>query len=608
MLAPLKLGKFSVIFLVLLPTMALMLIFVYQDYTSTMTKVHDTTYKSFIQTTEKQFYNLARHIQNEHTLPLYNRADTKERIASVLSLFLSDTILNITLFQKQGKRFNPLVSVPVTADDLDRSYFKKELKQSYRSQQVFMFNKEGNDYLVVPIIQGGQIEILFLSQISKKSLKEIEDIINPLNEVSFTITLLLIFLLVVAYIRLFFLYRQRNDGFVDPTTQVFNRRYYHEVMKTLDANYYQIILLRINDFAAIKTRYDNEITDIILQSVASRILRVTRRQDIFVHFEDATFIVFYKRKKDEKADILASRIIESISKQPIIAEGLYINIDLQIVINRHPEEQKTLQKAIAEAEKELQKIEKNSLSSPEEGSFNSSKKSRIIFELQEALKEHHVTPMLQPIYDASTMTISSYELFARIVTPDKEIIRANHFIDLIINDPIAIELDTFMLQEAITLIKKYHVTLHINIHVTTLCHDTFMTALQETLHNTPAIAAYLYFEINGLNQHNTIAKERIKKHLDLIKSYQIHIALDNIDIEAIDFKEIIYLGPDMLKLDYITINNDTYKLIQLSKNMNIAVVVKTIQSEKELLYAQQSGAAFVQGYFLDEPDFTLKEP
>ena len=607
MLAPLKLGKFSVIFLVLLPTMALMLIFVYQDYTSTMKKVHEITYNSFIQTTEKQFYNLARHIRTEHTLQAYKMPEVEQRISSVLSLFLSDTILNITLFEKRGKYFRPLISVPNKADSMENSFFKKELKQSYRSKQLAMFTKEGSDYLVIPIIHGGAVELLFISQINKKSLKEIEDIINPLNEVSFTITLLLIILLVIAYIRLFFLYRQRNDGFVDPTTQVFNRRYYHEVMKTLDANYYQIILLRINDFTAIKTRYDNEITDIILQSVASRILRVTRRQDIFVHFEGATFIVFYKRKKDEKADILASRIIESISKQPIIAEGLYINIDLQIVINRHPEEQKTLQEALAEAKKELQQIEKNSLSNTEQGNFNSSKKSRIIFELQEALKEHHIIPMLQPIYDASTMTIRSYELFARIVTPEKEVIRANHFIDLIVNDPIAIELDTFMLQQAIELIKKHHVTLHLNIHVTTLCHDAFMSTLQEELRNAPAITTYLCIEINGLNHHNTIAKERIKEQLDLIKSFQVCVALDNIDIEATDFKEIIYLGPDMLKLDYITVNNDTYKLIQLSKNMNIDVVVKTIQSEKELLYAQQSGAEFVQGYFLDEPDFTLKE-
>ena len=606
MLAPLKLGKFSVIFLVLLPTMALMLIFVYQDYTSTMTKIHDVTHQQFLNQTEKQFYYLAQYLQSDHNQYVSTEEKTHNN-QEVLSLFLSETIASISLLQKKGKRFNIIMSVPKNAYIPEMKRIKKELLQSYTTQRLCVFHKNDEDYLVIPIVQGGTVTSLFLVQVNNKPLQQVEEIINPLNELSFTITLLLIILLIIAYIRLFFLYRQRDDSMVDPTTQVFNRRYYHEIMKSLDANYYQIILLRINDFTTIKTRYDEEITDIILQSVASRILRVTRRQDIFVHFEGATFIVFYKRKKDEKADILASRIIESISKQPIIAEGLYINIDLQIVINRHPEEQKTLQEAIAEAQKELQKIEKNSLSSTEQGNFNSSKKSRIIFELQEALKEHHIIPMLQPIYDASTMTIRSYELFARIVTPEKEVIRANHFIDLIVNDPIAIELDTFMLQQAMVLIKKHHVTLHLNIHVTTLCHDAFVSTLQEELHNAPAIATYLCIEINGLNQHNTIAKERIKKQLDLLKSFQVCVALDNIDIEAIDFKEIIYLGPDMLKLDYITVNNDTYKLIQLSKNMNIDVVVKTIQSEKELLYAQQSGAEFVQGYFLDEPDFTLKE-
>ncbi len=602
MLAPLKLGKFSVIFLVLLPTMALMLIFVYQDYTSTMTKIHEVTYKRFLNTMEKQFYNLAQYLNKNAT-----DDDANRHHQEVLSLLLSETVENISLLEKKDNRFHTIITVPKSVHLPDSTFFTNALLQSYTTKQRSVFQQDNNEYLVVPIVQGTEVPLLFLAKINDKPLQQIKAIINPLNELSFMITLLLIILLVVAYIRLFFLYRQRDDGIVDPTSQVFNRRYYHEVMKSLDANFYQIILLRINDFTAIKTRYDNEITDIILQSVASRILRVTRRQDIFLHFEGATFIIFYKRKKDEKADILAARIIESISKQPIIAEGLYINIDLQIVINRHPEEKKTLQEAIAEAQKELQQMEKNSLSSNEQGNFNSSKKSRIIFELQEALKEHYVTPVFQPIYDAGTMGIYSYELFARIVTPHKEIVRANHFIDLITDDPIALELDIFMLQQTITLIKKHHVILHLNIHVNTLCHEAFQTAIANSIEHSPALAPYLYIEINGLNHHHTFSKETIKDAIDSLKASHISIALDNIDIEAIDFKEIIYFGPDMLKLDYITVNNDTYKLIQLSKNMNINVVVKTIQSEKELLYAQQSGAAFVQGYFLDEPDFTLKE-
>ncbi len=606
MLAPLKLGKFSVIFLVLLPTMALMLIFVYQDYTSTMTKIHQTTYKNFLHTTEQQFYSIARYLHREsgqYAVPHEAATDNQK----LLALFLSDTITGIALIEKKGNTFQNIATVPKTVDIPDIKHLNTTLMQSYTTQKSALFTKNNQEYLLIPVIHETTLPLLFVLQLNDKPFQQIEAIINPLNELSFTITLLLIVLLVIAYIRLFFLYRQRDDGVTDPTTQVFSRRYYHEVMKTLDANYYQIILLRINDFTAIKTRYDHEITDIILQSVASRILRVTRRQDIFVHFEGATFIVFYKRKKDEKADILASRISESISKQPIIAEGLYINIDLQIVINRHPETKKSLQEAIEEAQEELQHIETNSVNAEEHGRFNSSKKSRIIFELQEALKEHRINPMFQPIYTTDDMSIHAYELFARIVTPEQEIIRANHFIDLIIDDPVAIALDTFMLHQAVELIKKHHVTLHLNIHVTTLCHDAFMETLQEALRNAPAIATYLCMEINGLNHRNTITKEQIKKQFDLIKSLHVHIALDNVDIEAIDFKEILYLGPDMLKLDYITVNNDTYKLIQLSKNMNIDVVVKTIQSEKELLYAQQSGAKFLQGYFLDEPDFTLKE-
>ncbi len=592
-----KIGKFSIVFLILLPTMALMLIFLYQDYASTIKKVHEATYKNFLHTTEKQFYSLAEHIKKDYVEP---------HAKSSLSLFISDTILSIMMIQKRDENFKIIASIAVDPELRSTNDFKNELLQSYNSQQLYVFTKEAKDYFIVPIVKNGEVELLFLCQAHHESVKQIEEIINPLNDLSFKITMLLTIILVVGYIRLFFLLRQRDESFLDPATQVFNRRYYHEVMKTLDPNLYQIILLRIDDFATIKNRYDEEITDIILQSVANRILRVIRRQDIFIRFEGATFIVFYKIKKDEMADILAARIIESISKQPIIAEGLYINIDLQVVINCHPEKSNTLQEAIKEAQKELQQMKKNSFKSSEQGNFNSSKKSRTIFELQEALKENRVAPIFQPIYDAHTMKIAHHELFARITSPHKEVIKAIHFIDLISNDPIGIELDIFMLRQAIALIKEHHLTLHLNLHVNTLCHESMQATINSELQNDSAIASRLCIEINGLYKNNTFTKEMIKEQIDYLKTLNITVALDNLNIETIDFKEIIYLGPDMLKLDYATINNDTYKLIQLSKNMNMKVVVKTIQNEKELLYAQKSNADFLQGYFLNEPDFKIK--
>jgi len=606
MLAPLKVGKFSVIFLVLLPSVALMLIFLYQDYASTMKKVHEATYKNFLFTTEKQFYNLVEHIKKDHA-HTYNIPEVQQHIKSTLSLFISDTLQSIMMIENKNGNFETMVSIAVDPALRDANNFKSELLQSYNLQQLYVFNKGAKDYFIVPIVKDKQVELFFLIQTHHETVKQIEDIINPLNEMSFKVTLLLITLLIIGYIRLFFLHRKRDESFLDPVTQVFNRRYYHEVMKNLDPNLYQILLLRIDDYKSMKNRYDEEITDIILQSVANRILRIIRRQDVFIRFEGATFIIFYKQKRDEKADILAARIIESISKQPIIAEGLYINIDIQIAINSHPEENNTLQEAIEEAQKELQKIEKNSFRSSELGDFNSSKKSRTIFELQEALKENRVTPMFQPIYDAHTMKIARYELFARITSPHTELIKAIRFIELISNDPIGIELDISMLRQAITLIKEHHITLHLNLHVNTLCHESMQATINSGLKNDPTIASYLCIEINGLYQNNTFTKEMIKEQIDYLKALNITVILDNLDIEAIDFKDIIYLGPDMLKLDYVTINNDTYKLIQLSKKMNMQVVVKTIQNEEELLYAQKSNADFLQGYFLDEPDFNIKE-
>ncbi len=438
-------------------------------------------------------------------------------------------------------------------------------------------------------------------------LEKLNYIINPFHNSTLQVILLLFILLILGYIRLFYLYRQRDESFLDPSTKVFNRRYYNEVVNTLNPKLYQLLVLRIENFNSIKHRHDEKITDIIVKAVVHRILRITRSHDIFIRFEEDTFVIFYKRKKDAKADILANRILEVITSQPIVAEGLYIQANIKIAINTQPQLHANLQEAIDKTKEDLHKVEKNNFVSSHNGSVNSSKKSRTIFELQEAIKHKHITPVFQPIYDAQSMRIVRYELFARILSPNKEVIKAKHFIQLVTGEAIHVELDITMLQHAVALIQEYAIILHLNVHVNTLCHDTMKQSIDTLLKDNAALASQLCIEINGLHEQQIYTKEAIKQYITHLKALGITVALDNFNLESIDFKDLLYCNPDILKLDATSIENDTYNILSLCQKMNIQTVIKTIQSEEELLSAQKSGANYLQGYFLAEPDFKIKE-
>ncbi len=79
------------------------------------------------------------------------------------------------------------------------------------------------------------------------------------------------------------------------------------------------------------------------------------------------------------------------------------------------------------------------------------------------------------------------------------------------------------------------------------------------------------------------------------------MALDNFDLNSIDFKDLLYSNPDLLKLDIKTIMNDPYNIISMCQKMDIKTVLKNIEHDNELQYAKKSGSDYLQGYFLDEP-------
>jgi diguanylate cyclase (GGDEF)-like protein len=436
---------------------------------------------------------------------------------------------------------------------------------------------------------------------NRELLKELEAVINPLNTLTLQISLALFVLLSIGYIRLFFLFLKRSKSFLDPSTKIFNRKYYHEVMRTLNPSQYQILLIHLENFDTIAQNHDEEITNTLVKSVAHRISRIIRDHDIFIRFEDATFLLFYKRKKDEKADVLAQRIIAVVTQQPVVAEGLYIKADIKIAINSQPEKHASLADAIEKTKQELATIQNNSYEGTHSTQLKSSQTSRSAFEVQEALKHHRVTPVFQAIYDTKEMKITAYELFARVTLPNKKFLKASQFIDIICNDPVAIELDMSMFNHAIKQIKEHSVFCYVNLHVNTLCHDSMKQHIQKTLEDNPTIGTQLCIEINGLQNNPTHTKKSVEGYITQLKNLGVIVALDNFDLNSIDFKDLLYYNPDLLKLDIKTIMNDPYNIISMCKKMDIKTVLKNIENDNELQYAKKTDSDYLQGYFLDEP-------
>jgi PAS domain S-box-containing protein len=234
-------------------------------------------------------------------------------------------------------------------------------------------------------------------------------------------------------------------------------------------------------------------------------------------------------------------------------------------------------------------------------------------ELRYALERNEFRVYYQPIVGLASGHITGFEALARWQHPERGMVSPAEFIPLAEETGLIVQLDGFVLKEALKQLKSWH-TLNANLMVSVNLSsrhfegNTLVSSVREALHESGLDAKHLALEVTeGMLGEKD---ERVQKMLATLRSWGIKIYIDDFGTGYSSLSRLHELPIDVLKIDKSFVDGiehlgEKASMIQaillLAKAMNLAVVAEGIEKLEQQHFLQYLECGYGQGYFFAAP-------
>jgi EAL domain-containing protein (putative c-di-GMP-specific phosphodiesterase class I)/CheY-like chemotaxis protein len=372
-------------------------------------------------------------------------------------------------------------------------------------------------------------------------------------------------------------------------------------------NNIMILLVNINGFRFINEVYGNKNGDILIVEFSKYLKEFAFKYgyklfslegDKFVFSEFSNFF------DKEKYEMLAEDLIEYISKFEIYLEGTLVHVDSTLSIAFGKEN--ILECADIAYRYAKHHNEKYSVYSSSIDSTIESKNTLMwIQNVRNAIANDKIIPVFQGIIDCKG-DIIKYEALMRL-DDDGVLITPYKFLDIAKKANLYPKLSSIMFYKVIGMMQKSDKDFSVNFTYSDILNDTYLDEC-ETLIEQSGVGDRLIIEIT--ENENLSDLNRLKKFINRFKKYGARIAIDDFGSGYSNFKHILDIEPNFLKLDG-TLVEDVEKnkkvrhfiegIIGFLKELNVTVIAEFVDSEVKYNILKDLGVNEFQGYYFHKP-------
>ena len=461
-----------------------------------------------------------------------------------------------------------------------------------------------------PIMYKDKVSAILVFDISISEYKNLTQILRPVYSLLIIVTILLIFILLFSFFQTFAFLRQKKKTNIDALTHLFNRSYLNEIKKDINLSQCAIAMADIDHFKKINDNFGHDIGDTVLETIAKRLVSATRTYDIIIRYGGEEFLIFFKKQTDIKTlREVSSRILKTISDQPIRTERGDIRVTLSMGINPMPSMDKTLHNAIINADKMLYVAKtsgRNKVVILNENTYCND--SSILKDIDTDIKENRLKAYFQPILDIKTGKIVKYEALARITDKNDNLYLPSQFLPIIKDTSIYEILTKDMFKQAFSAIKKHGIYASVNINISDLSNNSIFTMIKELIQKNIQFADMLAIELFADIQIREI--EEFKTKINMLKCMKVKIAIDNFTDDRPNSNHLISIKPDILKIDGSIIkklltdeNARTIlkEIINTCESHNIESIAELVESKEIFDLLKKYNIKMAQGFYIGKP-------
>ena len=422
----------------------------------------------------------------------------------------------------------------------------------------------------------------------------------------------------------------------DPLTNLYNRRHFlsmlqYEITRSERHQHeFSLLMVDLDDFKDVNDTFGHPVGDEALCQVASHLKTCVRPGDLICRIGGDEFVILLPETGKEEAKRLARTIRDRLREHPVHASQLEFHLTASIGIVTYPADganQNDLMTRLDFAAYEAKKRGKDGvfhysdIDRGEEVQRIAQHRRQEAEVVRAALRKGRIVPYFQPIIETGSGRVVAYEVLARLIADDGEIVSAARFIDAIEKYGMGRELDRRMIAAALDALRRLPPTandsaplLFLNLSVQEIQNRNVLTFASRLCYQWEIDPHRIVFEL--LERDAISDMEKIRRFLSTLRKKGFRFALDDFGSGYNSFHYLRELEFDFVKIDGAFIRGIEHSktdealvrnLARLCHDLGIQTVAEFVESQSLLEHLRALGVTHAQGYYigLPRPDILL---
>jgi diguanylate cyclase (GGDEF)-like protein len=376
---------------------------------------------------------------------------------------------------------------------------------------------------------------------------------------------------------------------------------------------FAVICLDLDHFKETNDALGHPVGDALLREIASRLTESLPASDLVARIGGDEFAILHMRTVGTDEIAALARRLLTVLTEPYLIEGHQINIGASAGIALAPEDQSAATPLLRLADIALYRAKSECKGSFRfyEAAMDAALQARrqLEIDLRRALIEEELEVYFQPINDARTGAVRSFEALARWRHPERGMISPAEFIPLAEQTGLIVPLGEWVLRAACREAMHWpdEVGVSVNLSALQFKAPALTATIRNALTDTRLAAGRLELEIT-----ESVLLDGTNDNLSILRDFHalgIKIALDDF---GTGYSSLSYLRSfpfDKLKIDQSFIRNSDVRdgreivkaIASLGQTLGITTTAEGVETEAQLARMVEYGCTEAQGYLFSRP-------
>jgi diguanylate cyclase (GGDEF)-like protein len=375
-----------------------------------------------------------------------------------------------------------------------------------------------------------------------------------------------------------------------------------------------VLLVDLDRFKEVNDSLGHDAGDELLRDIAARLVEIADGAPVSRLGGDEFAVVLAPTTPREAVEVAYA--LRRIIEEPGTVRGIPVSVDASIGIALAPEDGIDVGQLVRRADVAMYAAKEGRagvMRYEAAKDRNDANKLVLMTELRMAVERGELEVHYQPIVAASSGRLEKVEALVRWRHPSRGLLQPGAFIPLAEHTRLVIELNQFVLCEAIRqcgVWRRQGIDLGVAVNTTVLdlLDPAYAAGVEATLSRAEFPPSALTIEIT----EGAFAQEpaRVRRTLETLRGLGVHIAIDDFGTGYSSLAYLKELPVDLLKIDRSFVSDlpgseasaaIVAAAIELSHRLGLEVVAEGVETAEQYEFLAELNCDLIQGYLISQP-------